>query len=259
MTSICVAVIDTGVNPNQGDVIPGLNLTDEPDGYGTHGTEIAQTILSIAPHAQIVPIKIVNAQGILRNPDAMEHAFQWILENYDRLNIRVVCAAIADSSCSDSDEYYAEHPLRSLIVQLREVGVVTVAAAGNWYSNYQRQGMAFPAILREVVSVGAIEKTSAGFQLTQNSQRLHPSAQTDCYTTFLVEPGAPGDTSGATAIVAGHFANLARSRMTIEESIEWLNRSCQMVLDDDRLMWKMLASFASLSSDCAPGGEHPQQ
>ncbi|MCU0549751.1 MAG: S8 family serine peptidase [Leptolyngbya sp. Prado105] len=238
MNPIRVAVIDMGVNPDQVNVLPGLNLSDKVDEYGAHGTEVAQTILSIAPAAEIVPIKIVNAQGILRNSEAMTIAFQWILDNYDRLNIRVICAAIADSSCSNSDEYYKTHPLRALIIRLREVGVVTVAAAGNWYVNYQRQGMAFPAILREVVSVGAVEKTPAGFQLARNSQRL--SSNSECYTTFFVEPGAPGDTSGATAIVAGHFANLARSSMTIEESIERLTRSCQPLLDEDHLAWRVL-------------------
>lgn len=251
--SISVAAIDTGVDPERihaAHLLPGLNLSDEGQSdetidYGTHGTEVAQTILSIAPQARIVPIKIVNRKGILRNPETMSIAFQWILENRNRLNIRVICVAIADASHSQSDESYADHSLPPLITTLREAGVATVAAAGNWYPEHRRfapQGMAFPAILRQVISVGAIEKTLEGVQLTRNSQRLHPSLGTECHTTFFVEPGAPGETSGAAAIVAGHFANLAQTRCeaTANEWIDLLESACQSVPDVDGLNWSML-------------------
>lgn len=245
---ISVAVIDTGVDPervNAAHLLPGLNLSDEGDlnetiDYGTHGTAIAQTILQIAPEVRIVPIKIVNRQGILRNLEAMSIAFEWILEHHDRLNIRVVCAAIADITCSESDEYYAEHPLRPLISQLRNSQVATVAAAGNGYAHHHRQGMAFPAILREVISVGAIAQTPAGLQLANHSQRLHPSTGTGCHTTFFVEPGAPGDTSGAAATVAGRLAKLAQSQTTINEWIDQLEQSCQIVRDEDGLEWEII-------------------
>jgi hypothetical protein len=245
---ISVAVIDTGIDPervNAAHLLPGLNLSDEGESdetidYGTHGTAIAQTILQIAPEVRIVPIKIVNRQGILRNLEAMSIAFEWILEHHDRLNIRVVCAAIADTTCSKSDEYYAEHPLRPLIARLRDAQVATVAAAGNWYTHHHRQGMAFPAILREVISVGAISQTAAGVQLSDHSQRLHPSAGRGCYTTFFVEPGAPGDTSGAAATVSGRLANLAQPQTTVDQWLEQLEQSCQIVHDEDGLEWKII-------------------
>jgi hypothetical protein len=260
---ISVAVIDTGIDPQQFDarcLLPGINLSTEGPSvatidYGTHGTAIAQTIIQVAPAVQIVPIKLVDRWGVLRDAEAMTMAFKWILANCDRLNIQVICVALADTSHSQSDARYQQHNLRPLIQALRSLEVVTVAAAGNWYPEHRRrspQGMAFPAIFREVVSVGALIMTPVGFQLTPNSQRLHPSVGVDCFTSIFVEPGAPGETSGAAAIVAGYLAKLRQSQpeLTIDELVDQLDQTGQTVLDENGLAWKAMLNVGKLNRVC---------
>jgi len=68
----------------------------------------------------------------------------------------------------------------------------------------QPQGMAWPAILREVISVGALDGTGLHFL----SQRLHESHGSGCRTTLFATPAPPGDTSGAAARIAGRLAAL---------------------------------------------------
>jgi hypothetical protein len=68
--------------------------------------------------------------------------------------------------------------------------------------------MAWPAILRETVSVGAMKRGPDGWVLSNHTQPLHVSLGTGCHTTVFAEPGPPGGTSGAAAIVAGRLADL---------------------------------------------------
>lgn len=214
---VTVAVIDTGISPEHlGNpvMLPGINLSgegevDDTNDNGTHGTAVAKSILSIAPHTRLVPIRLMNRRGSLRDRKKVEEAFEWILEHRESLGINIICAAFADFSHSTSDAEHRGSRLQQQIAALREMNVATVAPAGNWYPEFRHkspQGMAWPSIIREVISVGEVERHENGFRLTHRTQRLHKDLGVNCYTTVFAESGELGETSGAAAVVTGLLA-----------------------------------------------------
>jgi subtilisin family serine protease len=218
-----VAVIDSGIDPARlpagTAVLSGVNLSGEGDSGDTidfagHGTAIAATIARYAPGVRLLPVKLMNRRGVLHDISLVDSAFEWLKDRRSELGIGVVCAAFADSSHHTSDATFRGSALQRHIAALRESGTLTVAAAGNWYPEHRsrsRQGMAWPAILRDVVSVGALERKEEGIRLAYTSQRLHSSLDTGCSTTFFVLPGEPGETSGAAAVISGCLAALRQS------------------------------------------------
>lgn len=216
-----VAVIDTGVSPNQLErdrILPGINFSDEGGTYDTsdfhgHGTALAKIILGIAPKCQILPIKLITRRGFLRDLKHIDSVFDWIIDHRVEFGINIICTAFANFSHATSDELHRGTHLQQHIANLREMNIATIAPAGNWYREHcqqHSQGMAWPAILREVISVGALEKQPDGLFLTKSTQRLHADLNTGCRTTVFIEPGELGETSGAAAVFTGYLALLHR-------------------------------------------------
>jgi hypothetical protein len=103
--------------------------------------------------------------------------------------------------------------MNGMIQQLRNAGIAVVVAAGNSFFNCKsEQGMGYPAIVSESISVGAVYDSNQGKftygsgakanstgpdRITPFSQRLHetsnPTAKTDIFA-----PGAPITSSGLT-------------------------------------------------------------
>jgi hypothetical protein len=99
--------------------------------------------------------------------------------------------------------------------------------------------MAWPAILREVVSVGAVERRAGLLWLTPTTQRLHSVVGTGCRTTVFTEPGEPGETSGAAAVVAGCLAALVMRDpgLPAEELVRLVLHHRRPAQDDSGLGW----------------------
>lgn len=246
-----VVVIDTGIDPHLLDaavVLPGVNLSgdgdpdDSTDSHG-HGTRVATTILCLAPSTRLVPVRLLNLRGALQPTNTLELAFDWVLRHRSSLGIDIVCAAFADSSHAVSDDRPRNGRLRRQVAELRDRGVATVAAAGNWYPEHRArtpQGMAWPAICREVISVGAVERRLDGLWLTRTTQRLHRSLGSGCATTVFAVPGEPGETSGAAATIAGCLARLRPSypAATVDQMIHTLlARQVPAHDDESGLIW----------------------
>lgn len=245
-----VAIIDTGLaveRLGQAVVLPGVNLSREGDDDDTadhhgHGTAVALTILRLAPRARLVPVKLMGRRGVLRRSDGLEAAFAWLLERRDALGIEIICAPFADSSHATTDEPQRGSRLCEQIAALREMGAPTVAAAGNWYPEHRGrrpQGMAWPAILREVVSVGAARREAGSLSLSPTSQRLHADLGTGCRTTVFALPGEPGETSGAAASVAGCLAALRPIYATagVDELVRIMLARSRVALDAHKRPW----------------------
>ena len=220
-----VAVVDTGVRGSHvdfaGRMLPGRNFTGGPsgatdDGNG-HGTHVAGIIAAgdlhtgIAPGTKIVPLKVLDDYG---NGSfvAVESALQWVLDHPDR-GVRVVNVSFGDgANYTDEAGIAAADALRARVRELRSRGVAVVAAAGNDFFRHESiEGMAYPAILSETISAGAVYdanvgrqsyfdgsiayETAAG-QIAPFSQRLHRTtgggARTDVFA-----PGAPVTASGS--------------------------------------------------------------
>jgi serine protease AprX len=148
-TAIGVAVVDSGLNPN-GDLYTqaGVNRQvadvrfnsdsnqNTSDGYG-HGTHVASIVggdgsesggkyIGVAPLVNIINVKVSNDNGSAMMKDVVA-GLQWILENKDTYNIRVVNLSL-NSSIAES---YNTSPLDAAVEILWFNKIVVVASAGN--------------------------------------------------------------------------------------------------------------------------------
>jgi subtilisin family serine protease len=234
---LAVAVLDTGLRTTHVDFagagrIPaqqnfttdnGGDVNNVTDGNG-HGTNVAGIIVAhdehtgIAPGANIIPIKVLTDDGG-GDFDAIDKALQWVIDHHDQFKIGVVNMSLGDVSNRTSDDDLAADSIRLKIKALRAANVAVVVAAGNDWFKFNdssdsarplQQGMGYPAIIRETVSVGAVYDsdigpvayvsgaeafTTAADRITPFSQRLSLNVNADCKTDIFA-PGAPVTSSG---------------------------------------------------------------
>lgn len=224
---LTVAVLDTGLRTTHvdftGKVVAQQNFTadnggnpnDASDGQG-HGTNVGGIIVAnnihkgVALGANIVPLKVLanNGSGSF---EAIDAALQWVLDNHEAHAISVVNMSLGASDNSVDDSPFSNLKTAQLIKELKNRNVAVVVAAGNDFFAFKQEGMGFPAILRETVSVGAVYDSNIGGPLfyqsgatafttdkdriTPFSQRLHPSIN-QLTNTDIFAPGAPITSSG---------------------------------------------------------------
>ncbi|HVQ08623.1 MAG TPA: S8 family serine peptidase [Allosphingosinicella sp.] len=222
-----IAVLDTGLRTTHRDfagrVAAQRNFTadndgdpgDATDGSG-HGTNVAGIISAggvhsgIAPAARIVPLKVLANDGS-GSFESVAAALQWIVDNHDAYGITAVCLAFSDGANHQSDVSFANEAIGGHIKSLAEAGIASCVAAGDdYYTHGSTQGMSYPAILRETVSVGAIYDGDLGAfthpsgaeayetradHIAPFSQRLHEKIGRRCATDIFA-PGAPMTSSG---------------------------------------------------------------
>ena len=144
--AIGVAVIDSGINPN-GDLYTSIGVNRQvadirfntdynqsaSDGYG-HGTHVASIVggdgsesgskyIGVAPMVKIINVKVSNDDGSAMIKDVVQ-GLQWVLENKDRYNIRVVNLSL-NSSVAES---YHTSPLDAAVEILCFNKIVVVAS-----------------------------------------------------------------------------------------------------------------------------------
>lgn len=224
---LAVAVLDTGLNAGHVDFagrVPAQhNFTadnggrpdDASDGQG-HGTNVAGIIvangdhLGLAPGANVVPIKVLDNGGS-GSFQAIAAALGWVLDHREELGISAVCMSLGDSGNYVTDGVFPGDSIQERIRRLRERKVAVCIAAGNDYFRHaSREGMGYPGIFRESISVGAVYDNNEGSfsygdgatafstapdRITPFSQRLHESTSAECRTDIFA-PGAPVRSSG---------------------------------------------------------------
>jgi serine protease AprX len=182
---ISVAVIDSGITPEKdlqvdptkgkpdSRVIEQLTFNSNSghvnDATG-HGTHIAGIIggsgymsgglyAGIAPQVNFISLKISDDTGMAYESDAIA-AMQWILDNKDRYNIRVVNLSIN----STQESSYHSSPLDAAAEILWFNGVVVVASVGNkGKSDGYNTANAAPANDPFIITVGASDEHDTPF------------------------------------------------------------------------------------------------
>ena len=148
-TGIGVAVVDSGINPN-GDLYTsaGVNRqvadvrfntdynqnTSDGSGHGTHvasiiggdGSESGGKYIGVAPLVNVINVKVSNDDGSAMIRDVVA-GLQWVLENKNTYNIRVVNLSL-NSSVAES---YHTSPLDAAVEILWFNKIVVVTSAGN--------------------------------------------------------------------------------------------------------------------------------
>ena len=284
-TGLTAAVIDTGLRTTHQDFVGkvvaqknytsdnGGNPNNATDGEG-HGTNVAGIICAkglhtgMAPGAKVVPLKVLSNSGSGTFASVVS-ALDWVIANRTTYNISVVNMSLGDSGNYTSDSAYSSDAVRQRIVTLRAARVAVCVAAGNdYYENGSREGMSYPAICRESISVGAtfdanlgkvsyygpIAYTTAAGRITPFSQRLHTSTNSLTRTDILA-PGAAITSSGiqndqgestahgtsqATPVTAGlvllaqqYWLREKGSLPTVDQLETWLRNSRYANVDGD--------------------------
>ncbi|MBT9545829.1 MAG: S8 family serine peptidase [Candidatus Sericytochromatia bacterium] len=170
------AITSESIKPLNNQIVPGLNFNVQ---VGTHGTQVSSTLASslnngrgvagVAPHAQIIPIKIGNGEfsswfdliyalsylNTLAQSAEVINMSLWaggtgnvFMSDWSKSNLAAVGGEIKD----------AFYPLELLTNQLASKGVILVACAGNGGWDYRRNFPANPGI-PNIISVGALEPT----------------------------------------------------------------------------------------------------
>ncbi len=134
----------------------------DDDGHGTHvagviagnGHDSNGDKSGVAPDASLISLKVLNAQGIGSVSNIIK-AFDWVLANHGRYNIRVVNLSVG---AAVTESYWTD-PLALAVKRVVDAGVVVVAAAGNFGTNAaglpQYGGISAPANCPWVITVGA--------------------------------------------------------------------------------------------------------
>jgi serine protease AprX len=182
---ISVAVIDSGITPEKDLQVdpstgkPESRLLEQltfnsnfghiNDATG-HGTHIAGIIggsgymsgglySGIAPQVNLISLKISDSDGMAFESDAIQ-AMQWVLENKERYNIRVVNMSINSSQESS----YHSSPLDAAAEILWFNGVVVVASVGNKEDDEDyNTAKAAPANDPFIITVGASDENDTSF------------------------------------------------------------------------------------------------
>jgi serine protease AprX len=165
---LTVAVIDSGVFKNRDlekRVLKSVNFSagykNGEDRYG-HGTFVAGIIagdgkdsqgeyIGIAPKTNLLNVRISNDEGMSLESDVVA-ALQWVLENKDRYNIRVINLSLN----AETPQSYHTSPLAAACEILWFNGIVVVVSAGN-------NGVHAPGVLLSpaddpfVITVGATD------------------------------------------------------------------------------------------------------
>lgn len=282
----CAAVLDTGVNQQHvdfaGRIVAMRNFTDDngnnpddaTDGNG-HGTNVAGIVLAnsdhigMAPGANLAALKVLNNIGN-GSFDFVEQALDWVLKNRNTHNISVVSMSLGDGQNYIDDCSFTNSPVAKKISELRKLNIAVVVAAGNdYFTHKSSQGMSYPAILRNTVSVGAVyDAVEGGFrygsggeahstragQITPFSQRLHPSVNRQTRTDIFA-PGAPVTSTGingqhgecvdhgtsqAAPVITGVILLLqefyqrgTHEKPSVDQIVNWLRQGGVNILDGD--------------------------
>ncbi|MEX2118926.1 MAG: S8 family serine peptidase [Pirellulales bacterium] len=181
-----VAVLDTGIDYNHpalaGRYLGGWDFVDrdaDPMDEHGHGTHVAGIIASshgsyrgIAPQAGIVALRILdeNGSGTFAN---VELALQWVAAHQAQYNIVAVNMSLGAGNFTASPWAFLEDEFTTL----RGQAVFLAAASGNaFYSYGSQQGLGYPAISSQTVSVGAVWDGEYGTVAWASGAKDHSTA-----------------------------------------------------------------------------------
>lgn len=167
-TGVTIAFIDTGVHSHIDFVVPKNRIIVFKDfvnfeqsfyddnGHGTFVTSVAcgnglaggKHFCGVAPNANIISLKALDKNGETGAFTILE-AMQWIHDNKEEYNIKVVCMSFGSQPLSSGD------PLIRGAETLWNDGIAVVVAAGN--SGPDSATIKSPGVSTKVITVGALD------------------------------------------------------------------------------------------------------
>lgn len=241
---VAVVVLDSGLRLTHRDFASRVsawhNFTDEGDpedvsDLNGHGTNVAGIIAAegrfaprgVAPGCSIIPLKVIRKDGS-GDFQWMLAALDWTIKHAKDEHIGAVSMSLGnpenyqtlEQALANANARATFDVIRQRIQALTQSGIVVVIAAGNDYFRSKAEGMSFPAIVSDCISVGAVydstilgtdgqpakvgylsgavARTTGPDRLTPFTQRLH-STTNATGATDVFAPGAPITSAGAQA------------------------------------------------------------
>jgi len=197
-----IAIIDSGINPiYSGNLKFKKSLVDQriedTNGHGTMMYSIIKgingEIEGISPNAQIIVIKVMNKDDSV-TPTTIKDAIELAIKKK---------ASIINLSIAS---HFEDKDITETIKLAVNKGTTVVASSGD-YGNTE---LMYPAILDEVISVGAIDASGNVLDLTSGSQKTTinaPGHEISTIDTSEILTKTSG-TSQATALISGYIALL---------------------------------------------------
>lgn len=212
---IVVAVLDTGVDTDHpmlaSNVLPnGVNMIentfdvrdaangidDDNDGQVDemvgHGTHVAGTVLQIAPDARILPVKVLNSDGVGDTFSVTASIYYAVEQGAGVINLSLGTT-------------YESIAIQTAVDDASAGGVIVVAAAGN---GNRSQPVDYPASADSVISVASITAGADKAVYSNYNDRVDISAPGDDVASAY--PGGRYTTASGTSmsapIVAGGIA-----------------------------------------------------
>lgn len=217
-TGMVTVVIDTGIDTDhaffgpdsdgdgvadriifQYDFANGDADASDADGHGSHIASLIAssdgTYTGIAKGADLIVLKVFEdgGRGTFRY---VEQALQWVIANAANYNIGVINMSLGDSgNWTDSLPRYG---LGDEFATLSGMDIITIAAAGNHYSQYNALGVSYPASDPAVISVGSTwsgdfggpwKVATGGIDYSTGADRIASYSQRDAN---LIDTFAPG-------------------------------------------------------------------
>lgn len=209
-SSVTVAVVDSGVDLTHPDLVGRLRpdgydfVDDDPDpsdenGHGTHVSGIiaatldnAEGIRGLAPNVQILPVRVMNAEGWGTN-DAIAAGIRYAIEQ--EAQVINLSLGITLWPLDGNSRTREESPLSSAIREAQAAGAVVVVAAGNDFAPFPNL-IAFenPEVLLVAASTEDDQKarfSNSGPWIDVVAPGQHILSTTPTYEVFLTSTQVP--------------------------------------------------------------------
>lgn len=175
-----VVVIDTGVYPHIDfclgknriikfvDLINNKDISYDDNGHGTFvtgvlaGNSIVDKYTGIDNSVNIIVIKALDSDGETTSIKILQ-AMQWVLDNSEKYNIKVVCMSFG-SLLGDKND-----PLMFGVEVLWNNGITVVCAGGN--SGPELSTIMSPGASKKVITVGSLDEIEHGLIVADFSSR----------------------------------------------------------------------------------------
>ncbi|WP_161794239.1 S8 family serine peptidase [Demequina sediminicola] len=266
---IVIAVVDTGVDMTHPDLrgrgVDGWDFVDDDDdpkdenGHGTHVAGIAAAsandkgIIGAAPNAQIMPLRVLNAEGAGGNDDIAD-AIDWAVDN----GADVINLSLDETGLLGRIEKGGV--INDSIMDAYEAGVLVVAASGNSAETGQQYQVDTDVLVVNAsneLDLPALYSNSGDVRaVSAPGSRIVSTVPT--YPTTLFTSGSDGyetlsGTSMASPLVAGTVALLLSAGIPHDEVFGLLTDTAVNHWEAERLDAGIISVSAALNEAIAQG------
>lgn len=151
----------------------GPGSAEDDHGHGTHVTGIITgdgitAPLGIAPDTKIVAVKVLDSNNSFYSSSDIVAALDWILNNRPDVDVVNMSLFTYETFSDVCDDYYAwTMNLASAINNLRDIGILCVAIAGNDHLIGQ---ITAPGCISSCMAIGATTKNDSAAGLSNSSE-----------------------------------------------------------------------------------------